>query len=70
MRQQPVVYKTLRVIEKRLAVPLVTACLYEAVALTFHSKRTPPLTKLAHEHKVIFAECLAILVAHVVFYDG
>lgn len=70
MRPQPVVYRTLRVIEKRLAVPLVTACLYEAVALSFHSPRIPPLTKLAHEHKVIFAECLMILVAHVMFYDG
>jgi hypothetical protein len=66
--QQP--YKFLRMIEKRTAVPLVGACLYESVALTFPNRFTPPLTKLLNQHKWLFPAFCAVLGLHIWFYDG
>jgi hypothetical protein len=65
--QQP--YKFLRMIEKRLAVPLVGACMYEAFALTFHSERMPPITKLAHQHKWLFPALCGLAGVHIWFYE-
>jgi hypothetical protein len=68
--QQAVIYRTLRIIEHRAEFPLAAVCLYEAKALTFKSRYTPPLTSLAHEHKVMFMVFCGVLGVHVWLYDG
>jgi hypothetical protein len=67
--EQAVVYKTLRTVESRMRFPLVGACVYEAVALAFPSKYTPPVSELAHRHKWVFPLFSAALGAHIWFYD-
>jgi len=66
----PVVYQTLRTIEKRSATPLIGVCLYEAVALGLPNRRTPPLTKLLHKHKWALPAFCGLIIVHVWFYDG
>ncbi len=70
MVPRPVIYRTLRLVEKRTATPLAVVCAYEAVALTFRSKRTPPITVVAHKHKWVFPLFSALLGLHIWFYDG
>lgn len=65
--QQP--YKYLRMIERRMAVPLVAACQYESVALAFPNRYTPPITRLAHDHKALLFVVCAAIVVHVWFYE-
>jgi hypothetical protein len=69
MIERHVVYQAVRRIEKRAAVPLIGACLYEAVALTFRDHRTPPITRLAHNHKVAASVVGTLLVLHIWFYE-
>ena len=65
-----VVYKTLRTLEKRATVPVIGVCLWEATALTFPSKFTPPLTKLAHEHWWFMPVFFGAVWVHVKCYQG
>lgn len=69
MIKRHVVYRTLRRVEKRMTVPIVGACLYEAVALTFPSKHVPPVTVLANRHKALFVTVTALVGLHVWFYE-
>lgn len=64
------VYKALRILEKRAAVPVISACLWEATALAFPSKFTPPLTKLAHEHWWVLPAFYGVVWVHVKYYKG
>lgn len=70
MIEHQVVYSCLRKIERRSTIPIVAACLYEAVALTFPDKRIPPITKLAHKHRWFLPVFCGIVGVHVWFYDG
>jgi hypothetical protein len=63
------VYKALRALEKRSTVPLVGICVYEAVALSFPNRRTPPVTVLANRHKWVFPLFCGLLGLHVYCYE-
>lgn len=65
-----VVYKSLRKLERRAAVPVISACLWEATALVFPSKFTPPLTKLAHDHWWFLPAFYGVVWVHVKSYKG
>ncbi len=64
------VYKALRYIEKRLTVPVIGVCVYEAVALTFPNPVTPPVTVLANRHKWVFPLFVSLLGVHVWCYEA
>jgi hypothetical protein len=70
MIERHVVYRAVRRIEKRAAVPLVGGCLYEAVALTFRHPKTPPITRWAHNHKVAASVAGILLAMHIWFYES
>lgn len=69
MTGQAAVYRTLRTVERRSTFPLAVACLYEAVALSFPNRYTPPITVLAHRHKWVFPVFSAVLGLHVWFAE-
>lgn len=66
----PGVYKSLRMLEKQSTVPLVGVCVYEAVALTFPSRLTPPITVLASRHKWVFPVFCGLLGLHIWCYES
>lgn len=68
--QKALVYQVLRKIERRSPLTIAGLCVYEAVALAFPSKFTPPITKLAHNHKWVLPVFCGIVGVHVWFYDG
>lgn len=70
MLERPVVYKALRTVEKHMRGPLAVACLYEAYALTFRSRYTPPITVLANRHKILAAATGVVIGLHIWFYEG
>ena len=63
------VYKTLRFLEKRSTAPLIAVCVYEALALIFPNKHTPPITVLANRHKWVFPVFCAGLGVHIWRYE-
>lgn len=62
-------YKALRFLERRSTVPLTGACLYEAFALTFPNKHTPPITVLCKRHRWALPAFCAGLAVHVWRYE-
>lgn len=66
---QPGVYKSVRWVEKHMTGPLVVACSYEAVALTFPCKRIPPISVLARRHRWVFPVFCGVLGLHIWFYE-
>lgn len=70
MSEHQVIYSSLRKIEKRAEIPMIGVCLYEAAALLFRSKHTPPISVLMHRYKWAFPLFCGILGLHVWFYDG
>jgi hypothetical protein len=55
-------------LEKRATVFLVTACVYEAIALTFPNKKLPPITVLASRYKWFLPVFVILLKLHVNSY--
>ena len=70
MIARPVIYKTLRKIEKHAIGPVAAVCLYESAAIVAKQPWMPTVSQLAHRHKATALAAAAVLGLHIWFYDG